>query len=211
MAILTLDSIYFSYSQKPILRGIFLKCETGNIIALCGENGSGKSTLLKIIAGQLAPSNCIIKVDSKFISPAKRFNSIAWLPQESFLSKNINIKQAISLFCSKNQRALIYADDRITQLAQRKIRNLSGGEKRYLETSLVLSLNRDFYILDEPFTEVEPLYRTKIFDKIKNLSKTAGFILVDHNLDAMAKVANKQLFLNGGKIFPIKDLLKSKA
>lgn len=204
---LSIDSLYFSYSREAVLRGASINCHTEERIALSGENGSGKSTLFKVIAGQLNPPFAALKIDDTYIPPGKRFEYIAWLPQESFLPKGLRVEQAITLFTTRNQKSEIFSDKRIQDLRKRKIRNLSGGEKRYIETSMILSLTRLFYILDEPFTEVEPLYQNLLFEKINALSPKAGFLLVDHNSTAMAHIASKQLLLIDGQIHPIKELL----
>ncbi|MBN2739176.1 MAG: ATP-binding cassette domain-containing protein [Spirochaetales bacterium] len=208
MSKLSIDSLHFSYQLDPVLTGACISCNTGERIALSGENGSGKSTLFKIIAGQLNPPSAPLKIDDIYIPPSDRFKYLAWLPQDSFLPKGLRVKQAISLFSTKNQKQELFSDSRIQELLDRKIRNLSGGEKRYIETSMILSLNRNFYILDEPFTEVEPLYQKTLFDKISTVSLTAGFILIDHNSSAMAKIATSQLLLIHGQVYPIKERLE---
>ena len=93
--ILEIDSVNKSYGQNRVLTDIYLKCETGDIIGLLGSNGSGKSTLLKILFGVENAQQKFIRIDGKiFDHPYKTSGEIAYLPQDSFIPKNLKLSLA---------------------------------------------------------------------------------------------------------------------
>ena len=105
MSRLHVDSIRKTYHEKKILQDIFLSCEVGEIVGLLGRNGTGKSTLLQIIFGVLSADFSFVRFGEKVMKTQwDRKNIIAYLPQYSFLPKNIKIAQLAKLFCNKNHQ-----------------------------------------------------------------------------------------------------------
>lgn len=102
MSRLHIDSITKSFGNKEILRDIYLSLETGKTAGLLGRNGSGKSTLFQIIFGSLKGKTQYIKFNETVLQKqSDRKNRIAYLPQHSFLPKNVKIKNLIQVFCDK--------------------------------------------------------------------------------------------------------------
>jgi lipopolysaccharide export system ATP-binding protein len=177
-----LDGIFYEVSQLQILQGVFLKVEPGKICGLFGRNGSGKSTLLKIAAGQMAPSGGLTVIDSERMhkkSLKYRFTKISYLPQDSMLPKEMSVKQLIRSF--PGNMSCLLEDSFISGLLGKRIGELSTGKRRYLEIQLLLSLDRAYVLLDEPFTGIEPLLIDRITDRITHLAAQGrGFLLTDH-------------------------------
>lgn len=176
------DSIMFSYGARKILNGIYLKIPKGEIVGLFGLNGSGKTTLIKIGCGHLKADNgnIFINNESDFGKTlVNRFQKIAYLSQNNFLPSDLTIKNIVK----RNRfRERIFTEDvLISRLYNQKVSSLSGGELRFLEVKLLLSLNREYYLLDEPFSGIEP----KIIEKIMALlleakSARKGILITDH-------------------------------
>ena len=112
MSKLHIDSITKSFGEKDILKDIYLNCETGKISGILGRNGCGKSTLFQIIFGTIKGKTQYIKFNNTILKDqSDRKNKIAYLPQYSFLPKNIKIRKLIDLFCDKENSAKIYQSE----------------------------------------------------------------------------------------------------
>jgi len=195
------DSIRKSFNEKQVLTDIFLKCQTGDIIGLLGRNGSGKSTLLKIIFGTLHTDYKHISINGAVIdSPFEEQGTISYLPQEDFLPKSMTVKKLIAIFNSVLNPELIYKDQIVSKILETKIRNISGGELRYLEIILILNLDSQFVLLDEPFNGLSPLQIEIVKDLIKKTAIKKGIILTDHDYRNVLNVANKYMILFDGGI-----------
>jgi len=195
------DSIRKSFNEKQVLTDVFLKCQTGDIIGLLGRNGSGKSTLLKIIFGTLHTDYKHITINEVLTdTPFKEPGTISYLPQDDFLPKNLTVKKLITIFNSLLNPELLCQDQIISKILETKIRNISGGELRYLEIILILNLDSQFVLLDEPFNGLSPLQIEIVKELIKKTAIKKGIILTDHDYRNVLNVANKYLILFDGGI-----------
>lgn len=202
------ESIFYESAGNRILTGIYLRFIKGEICGLFGSNGCGKTTLMKIGSGQLKATGGVTIIDgSKFTAPSckERFQKIAYLPQESFLPFNCRVQKVIKVFPEEAQKALV-KDDLITRLQNSKIRSLSGGELRYLELSLILSLNRKFVLIDEPYTGIEPIIIEKIQSKLLSYAQRGNAILItDHYYDYVLEIADHAYFMTNGQCQKLSD------
>jgi ABC-type multidrug transport system ATPase subunit len=204
--VLEVDSITKSYNYKAVLRGIYLKCQTGNILGILGRNGSGKSTLMEIIFGTIDTENKFIRMDGKIYKELYKNNRIAYLPQNDFLPRYITVEAVVRL-CYNGLMAKKILDDKIIdKLKKTKTRNLSRGELRYLENIIILNLDTDFMMLDEPFSGLSPLIVTDVKKMIREASKTKGILVSDHDYRNVLDVANEIWLIRDGGIKKINGI-----
>lgn len=203
--ILEVDSVIKSFGHKHLLTDIYLKCTTGEVIGILGRNGTGKSTLLQIIFGSSDAETKSIRINGKFLEKVfSDGDKIAYLPQGSFLPKGLTVSSVIRTYISdETSRNSVTANVRMAPLLKKKISALSGGEKRYLQVLLILNLPTAFALLDEPFSQVEPLYRTDIKELIDLHKKEKGIIITDHDYVNLMDVSDKTFLLKGGALKPI--------
>ena len=204
-SLLEVDSIRKAFGDNQVLTDIALKCQPGDIIGLLGRNGSGKSTLLKIIFGTLFTDYKFIRINDEILNhPFKTKNIISYLNQDNFLPKNLTVKQVVAIYSDNlDQKGFLY-DEVLSKVLETKIRNLSGGESRYLEVKLLLTLDSLFVLLDEPFNGISPLHIEKVKNMILDKSVEKGIILTDHDYRNVLDVANKFYLLFDGGLKPIK-------
>jgi len=203
---LYIDSINKTYNNKTILKDIYLKVNTGDIVGILGRNGSGKSTLLKIIFGTVEAENKFIKVNDRLLEkPYKEKNVIKYLPQDDFLPKQIKVKKLIQMYLKKENIENIANDKIIERIIERKVNDLSGGELRYLEIKLLMSLDSMFVLLDEPFNGVSPILVGEMKKDIIKNSSSKGIILSDHDYRNVLSVANKIYIIINGSIKELKN------
>ena len=208
MNLLEVNQLSKSYRDKRILNNINFTCNTGEIIGAFGRNGSGKSTLLKILFGTLKANTLTIKINSRTIPQKKIIPSktIGYLPQHSFLPKELKVREVISLFFENGdaQDAIFYAP-RVASFDSKKINTLSLGELRYLELLLIGNLHHSFLLLDEPFSMIEPLFKEIIADFLMQLKKTKGIIITDHYYEDVLKITNRNFLIKNGNAIHIHD------
>ena len=194
---LILDSIFIYYPKLKVLQGAFLEVCKSEITCLVGRNGSGKSTLFKIASGQLKADSGItqlgkIRIHKK--SASTRFKYIGYLPQKSFLPKSIKVSEVIDKKIAEQDRVLLKAFNS-------KVKELSFGERRYLEILFVLFLSRDFILLDEPFTGLSPIMIEKVIDHIQTAKENgAGILISDHYMHYVSKIGDTFYLLQNGQI-----------
>jgi ABC-type multidrug transport system ATPase subunit len=204
MSILEIKNVNKSFKNRHILKNISLEIETGQTIVIFGRNGSGKSTLLKLIYGTLKADHIELEINGEFVKSNNVIldNRIGYLPQHTFLPKNLKVSEIIAMYFEdgEQQNKLFYAS-RINAIQNRKISQLSLGERRYFEILLLGNLNHEFLLLDEPFSMVEPIYIEIIKEYLNNLKATKGIILTDHYYeDAIAVSDTIFLIKDGNKI-----------
>ncbi|HEX6222764.1 MAG TPA: ATP-binding cassette domain-containing protein [Chryseolinea sp.] len=204
---LHVDSICKWFGQTQILSDIFLSCKPGEIIGLLGRNGSGKTTLLKIIFGAVEAQTKFVRVNGSVInSLVQSKNKIAYLPQNNFLPSHLNIKNAITLFSAASTSRVLQENHFIKPFLNRKSRELSGGERRMIETLVVVNSPAEYILIDEPFNGVEPLYKEEIKKTIQSHASDKGFIVTDHDYRNIVAISTKVKLLQHGGIKEIKNV-----
>ena len=205
--VLEVDSVMKSFRYKHLLADIYLKCTTGEVIGILGRNGTGKSTLLQIIFGSTEAESKSIRINGKYLEKAfSDGDKIAYLPQGSFLPNGLSVSSVIRTYLADETiRNSVLANARIEPLLKKKISALSGGEKRYLQVLLILNLPTAFALLDEPFSQVEPLYKTDIKALINLHKQEKGIIITDHDYVNLMDVSDRTVLLIGGALKPILD------
>jgi ABC-type lipopolysaccharide export system ATPase subunit len=204
---LHVDSVNKSYRGKIVLSDIYLSLKPGEIVGMLGRNGSGKSTLMKIIFGSVIAENRFIKIDSDRVSkPFENFNKIRYLPQDSYLPKDVSIEKIIRLFGDNLDAEKLRSDPFVSEFLQKTSRQLSGGEKRIIEILLIVYSNSRYILLDEPFNGVAPKNIEDIKAKIKVQSPTKGIILTDHDYRNIIDISDRMILLFDGGTKEVKSL-----
>lgn len=207
---LHIDSVQLRFDNKIILSDVFLSCETGDIVAVFGRNGCGKSSLLKIIYGTIQPQYSFLKINNQVIQNRTDLRKvISYLPQKQFIPNNFLVSKVISLMMNKNEIANFCDDALLKPILNTVIKNLSGGELKYLEVKLILNANSQFCILDEPYSGISPVMIEKINELILSKSLQKGIIVTDHDYQNMLSIATKLYFIKNqrGHFIPNKQAL----
>ncbi len=203
--VLEFDGIELSFGEHTVLSSIYMKCETGKIIGLLGRNGCGKSTLMKAVFGSLKSANKSVRVNRfPLIGNYQQDKFISYLPQESFLPRQLTVSKVLNWFELSPELLTNYFPDFIPLLFN-EVGQLSGGHLRVLETFLILNSPHPFCLLDEPFSGLMPLHIEAIKDLITQATQTKGIILSDHLYRHTLEMADEIYLLVNGKTYLIKD------
>lgn len=176
---LALPKTDFSFGEKIILKDCSLELDKGSFVLLTGPTGCGKSTLLKMLAG-LIPSKVktfgktallFQNPDLQFAMPTL-FDELVFALENEQLGKKeaeIRIKEAVQL---TNTESFLH----------KKFADLSGGEKQRASLSVLLAMNADILLLDEPFANCDPVNREKLLAVLERLHEQGKTIVAaDHD------------------------------
>lgn len=204
MELLECKNLCKEFDKKTILQDINLKIPRGKIIGLLGKNGAGKSTLIKLINDLLTPTSGEILINGEMPGVNSK-KIIAYLPERTYLDKEMTIKQAINYF---NEFYQNFNSDKAIRLLKdldldinKKISKMSKGMQEKLQLVLVMSRDAELYILDEPLGGVDPATRDYILDTIlSNFSEGASVIISTHLISDVERILDEVIFVDQGKI-----------
>jgi len=204
--VLEVDNIELNFENKRILSGIYLRAETGKVTSILGSNGCGKSSLLNIIFGNLKAKYKLVRVDGKVVlKPLYKTGIIKYLPQYHFIPNGISIKTAFKLF-GVDWKAFVKTFRTFEGHAAYKINKLSGGERRVIETYIVLKSKSSITILDEPFSHIAPLYIEIIKTLIEEEKKQKIILISDHLYEHIIESSDSIYLLKNASTKAIKDI-----
>lgn len=195
---LELDSVELEYNGKKILYGIYLKAKRGEVTGILGRNGSGKTSLLRILFGDLQPKYKNIRSNGKCLpKPLFRSGKIGYLPQHSLLPRQLVVKKAFEL-CHVSWEEFITHFESFKEYRKTRIKDLSSGEIRVIEAYLILLINKEIILLDEPFSYVAPIYVEKLKAIIHQVKKRSIVIVTDHFYKDILAVSDTVYLLKNG-------------
>ena len=191
----------YPLTDKYVLEGVNLAINKGEKVAFVGENGSGKSTLVKLIIGSLTPSEGDVLINdrvmglltSNYLSIVSQdpviYNSFTI--EENVLFGDIsNIKTPDDISAALDFAGLGYIDKGETLGRDIGGIELSGGEFQKLAIARATFRDKDFIILDEPTSNLDPISETELFKKYLALSKNKTVIFVTHRI-SVASLADR--------------------
>lgn len=202
---LLVDSVHLEFRDKQVLQSAFLTAEKGKVTGVLGRNGCGKSCLFKCIMGGIKPQNMFIRFGvEQDTDYAHIGNRVKYLPQNLFMPANMSLDEAFKLY-RVDYDGLVSFAPKFHPFQHKRFKELSGGEARVVEMYLVLNTDCEFCILDEPFSNIAPIYVEKMQELIKEQKQHKGIIVSDHLYEAIMQVADDLFLLRDGYTFPIKS------
>lgn len=209
--VLEIDDVFFRYNRysPDVLRNLSLDVNRGEILCVTGGNGEGKSTLFSILSGMTAPYSGKIKAGKKNIKPSDLRNKTALLPQDvSVLFVKDSVLDELKEVKKKNGETP--SDEEINKTAELfEIDNLlkshpfdlSGGEQEKLAIAKILLTDADIYLFDEPTNGMDPTFKLKFGEIIRELKKRGKtFIIVSHDMEFSATFADRCVMLFDGRV-----------
>jgi len=205
------DSVSKWYGNVLGVSEITINIEKG-VHGLLGPNGAGKSTFLKLISGQLKTNIGNVKVFGEYINNNYNlFNRIGLCPENDSFYKGITGKEFI-LF---NSKLLGYkgkkGDDKaekaidrvgLTESKNKLISEYSLGMRQRIKLASSIIHEPDLLILDEPLNGIDPLWRVKVIELIKEFEKMGKTVIVSsHILSEIENMTDSIILIHQGKIF----------
>jgi len=220
MAVLEISGVTKSYERKPALRGVDLKIEKGEILALLGPTGAGKTSTLLSIAGLLAPDSGrimiagedVTKADPRLRDIAIVFEGFNLLPILSvyeniaFPLRSPVYRESASEIDNRVRKAA--QDLKISHLLERNIDQLSGGERQRVAVARALVRNPRLYLLDEPLSALDLKLRESLRLELRELQQRhdATILYATHDYHGAAAIADRIALIDGGRIIQVGTL-----
>lgn len=214
MTALVLDQLRKSFSGtgKATLHGLSLAVESGSLTALLGPSGSGKTTTMKLIAGLIAPDSGDIRLDDRSIRnlPPER-RGVAMVFQNPLLFPHLTVAgnvgfglrmRGLAAERITSRVAEMLDRVRLTDLAQRKPVQLSGGQAQRVALARALILRPEVLLLDEPLSSLDPGLRDEMRQLIRSLQHETGIttIVVTHDQSEAVALADRIALLLDGRL-----------
>lgn len=202
------------YGDKKAVDNISFTVNKGEILGFLGPNGAGKSTTMNIITGYLSATSGTVTVNGHDIleEPMLAKKEIGYLPENPPLYLDMTVLEYLRFICDLKrvpkadrirQLAEIMRLVRISDVADRLIRNLSKGYRQRVGIAQAMVGNPSVLILDEPTVGLDPKQIIEIRNLIKTLSKNHTVILSSHILPEVQAVCDRVVIINKGKIAAI--------
>ncbi len=213
-----INNLSFSYpeSQKQALKNINLTINQGEFIVICGKSGSSKSTLLRMLKPELTPHG--EKTDEIAFFGSDNFSLRSSAEKIGFLLQNTEY-QAVThsvrselAFGLENlgleskairlRIAEISAYFSLESIIDKKISELSGGQKQMVCLASILMMHPDVIIFDEPTSQLDPMAAETLLNTVQKLCRENGIsvIITEHRLEGLIPIADRVLVIDEGEI-----------
>jgi len=221
---ISLEKVSYLYSpgtslEVAALDQVDLEIEQGDFVGIIGQTGSGKSTLVQHFNGLLKPSQGKIYLEGQDITLKEvnlrlirqRVGMIFQYPEQQLFEETVFADIAFgpnNMGLTKDQaRERVEEALNLVGLESRLFKDrspfqLSGGQQRRVAIAGVLAMKPDYLILDEPTANLDPRGREEILQLLVKLNKEerVTIILVSHSMEEIARVVNRLLVIDQGKI-----------
>jgi len=190
------------------LRDVSLVVRRATVSGIFGPNAAGKSTLLRMLAGQTPVPAGALRVLGASYADAERDlkNRIGYVPQEGVFFENRTVEwhaRFVAPYFTRWDGAGFYRlleDFRVNPL--KKVKLLSGGQKKLLSLALALSHGAELLILDEPTAGLDIVHRRSLLDRLRALANggEATVVVASHITDGLDEIAEEVTFLHDGRV-----------
>ena len=212
---LNISKVETFYGNIQALRGVDVKVNNGEIVALIGSNGAGKSTLLMTVSGVNKASSGEIVFDSKNIAnlpPHDIVNlGISQVPEGRRIFSRLTVEDNLRLGASAHEKGKNFDQDSkdvydlfpvLKDRLKQRGGTLSGGEQQMLAIGRAMMARPRMLLLDEPSLGIAPKLVNQIFSSIKNINKEkkVTVFLVEQNAKKALELADRGYVLVNGKI-----------
>ncbi|MDD5312477.1 MAG: ABC transporter ATP-binding protein [Dehalococcoidia bacterium] len=219
MAILIANEATFGYGGNITLKSISLKSRPGELLGIIGPNGSGKTTLLKGLSGLLKAlkgevlfnSTDITRIEHRTIA-----KKIALVPQNAVLPDLFTALEIVLMGRTPHLGLLGHESEkdfrialqamkvtRTVHLVQRRINEISGGEKQRLIIARALAQEAEILLLDEPTANLDINYQVETFSVLHKLCTDSNLTVVTalHDLNLACQFCHRLIMLRDGLIY----------
>lgn len=207
------NALVKNYGSFRAVDGISFEVKGGETFAILGPNGAGKSTTMRMLACRSPLDGGTLLIEG--FDAGKHDREIRGLigvvPQENNLDPDLNVRENLMVYSRYYRMPRIEAERRsdellefirLTDKADQKVDQLSGGMKRRLVIARALLHRPKLLLLDEPTTGLDPNVRQEIWEKLEELRRTENLtiLLSTHYMDEAEKLCHRLIVMFQGRI-----------
>ncbi len=207
-----LKNVSKSYLNQTAIRNMSIQFPKGKVIGLIGENGSGKSTTLKMISGLISPSKGEVKINDKDIDRRTSSELVSYLSELDVYYSFYTVMETIDFHASQykdfDTGKAIEIMEFMKLDSNKKVKNLSKGNRGRLKILLSLSRNVPYILMDEPLAGLDPMVRDSI---IKGLISFVDLdrqtiIITTHEISEIEPLLDQVILIKEGEVIGIGDV-----
>jgi lipopolysaccharide export system ATP-binding protein len=203
-----------SFRRRPVVRGVNLSLQRGEVVGLLGPNGAGKTTCFYMITGLIPVDYGTIELDGQDVTRLPMYRrarmGIGYLPQEASIFRGLTVEENIRAVAELLERDAqrrdqlvedLLAEFSITHLRRTPSIALSGGERRRVEIARALASHPSFILLDEPFAGIDPIAIGDIRELVHQLKdRGIGVLITDHNVRETLDIIDRAYIIHDGHV-----------
>jgi len=198
-AVLEARDLVKRYGDREALRGVSLRADRGELVAVIGPNGAGKTTLLSILAGIARPDS-----GSVSLGPAQ----VGWVPQQAAVYGKLTVAENLRLFArlervrDPEQTVLRMLElTRLGDRAEEQVAHLSGGNRQRVNIAIGLLGGQPVLLLDEPSAALDPRQRERVWEFVGSLAAEGTAVVYStHNVQEAERHAQRVIVLADGEL-----------
>lgn len=202
--VLEVKDLSFSYKEQSVLSNISFDVYKGDYFGILGPNGSGKTTLLKLCIGLINSSKGSVKLFGEDINQSTKRNKISYISQKSN-AFNLSFPATVYELIYSGLRSIGYDSKTshamtgeaieivgISNIADRRIGNLSGGQQQKVFIAKAISSKPEIIFLDEPTVGIDYGSEGFFYEAMHNLNlKGVTIFMISHDISAITSYANR--------------------
>ncbi|MFY0520799.1 ABC transporter ATP-binding protein [Lysinibacillus sp. UGB7] len=217
---ITFDNVSKKYDNDQVaVKAINLEIKKGEFFVIIGPSGCGKTTLLKMINRLIYLTEGTIRINGQRISDYNihelRWN-IGYVLQQIALFPHMTIEENIAIVPELKKWRQQQIQQRVRALlemvglepdkySQRKPKELSGGEQQRVGVVRALAADPEIILMDEPFSALDPMSRTKLQDDLLELQRAIQktIVFVSHDMQEALKLGDRICVMKDGEIVQV--------
>jgi ABC-2 type transport system ATP-binding protein len=200
---LELKNVSSGYGGTPVLHDIAFKAQESAIYVVLGPNGAGKTTLFRTVAGILEPYTGEVLFDGEDLTHSKEARKrINYLSHYNAIPEEMTVREALRFYAriEGGDAEEVLSLLSLEELKDKKVSDLSQGQKKRVSIAKVFLKERDLYLLDEPTSNLDPAVSKEIRDILLRLSKDRIVLYSSHNLYEARDVGTNLILVRDGAI-----------
>jgi iron(III) transport system ATP-binding protein len=208
-----LDRVTKRFGAVAAVDDASLTVERGELLAVLGPSGCGKTTMLRLIAGFELPDSGAVSIDGRAVGgtawvPPERRN-VGMVFQDYALFPHLSVAENVGYGLPRRARAQRVAEVLdlvgLGGMEQRRPHELSGGQQQRVALARALAPQPSTVLLDEPWSNIDPLLRGAMRDDIARILRTAGVtvVLVTHDQEEAFSLADRIALMDAGRLIQV--------
>ncbi|KGI84833.1 ABC transporter [Exiguobacterium mexicanum] len=209
---LTVQQLSKTIDRQRILDGIDFSVGAGEIIALVGRNGAGKTTLLRTMVGIIRPDTGDVRYGpSSIFEKAELKRDVIFVPDSADALKHYTVNEAAALYESiypTFNRSTFRETLTRYNIDNKKIRQLSKGQKAMVTLSLAFAVQAKYYLLDEPTDGLDVVAKSDVLKLMiaQVEARNCSIIVSSHQLHELERIADRIIMIEKGRVKAIMSL-----